>query len=79
MLENRLVAIERALISDAVAEAGRPHHGAFDTDIAAVTLLCRNNVVAGSLSDAVEIPTSGRSRDLRSDDPRLQARETDEA
>jgi predicted lipid-binding transport protein (Tim44 family) len=81
VLENRLVAIERALIADAVVEGRNARITVrFDADIAAVTRDAEGNVVAGSLSDAVEthdIWTFARS--LRSDDPNWKLVETDEA
>ncbi|MEP9357578.1 Tim44/TimA family putative adaptor protein [Sphingomonas sp. KR3-1] len=81
VLENRLVAIERALISEASVEGKVARIAVrFDADIAAVTRDGDGNVVAGSLSDAVEthdIWTFARS--LRSNDPNWKLVETDEA
>ena len=80
-LENRLVAIERAAISDASVEGGVARVAVqFDADIAAVTRDGEGNVVAGSLSDAVETHDVWTfSRNLRSDDPNWKLSETDEA
>jgi predicted lipid-binding transport protein (Tim44 family) len=81
VLENRLVAIERALITDAVVEGKSARITVrFDADIASVTRDQDGNLVAGSLSDAVEthdIWTFARA--LRSDDPNWKLIETDEA
>lgn len=81
VLDNRLIAIERATIS----EAGLENKVAqvtvrFDADIVAVTRDGEGNVIAGSLSDAVtthDIWTFARK--LRSDDPNWKLVETDEA
>lgn len=80
-LDNRLVSIERAVISD-VAIDGRVARITvrFDADVAAVTRDAEGNVVAGSLTDAVDthdVWTFARS--LRSDDPNWKLAETDEA
>ena len=80
VLDNRLVAIEQAVISDAelkksVAEVTVR----FEADIAAVTRNGEGDVVAGSLSDAVQ--TRDRwtfRRDLASKDPNWLLIETDE-
>ena len=80
VLDNRLVAIEQAVISDAelkksVAEVTVR----FEADIAAVTRNGEGEVVAGSLSDAVQ--TRDRwtfRRDLASKDPNWLLIETDE-
>jgi len=80
VLDNRLVAIEQAVISDAelkksVAEVTVR----FEADIAAVTRNGAGEVVAGSLSDAVQ--TRDRwtfRRDLASEDPNWLLIETDE-
>lgn len=81
VLENRLVAIERALISDASVEGKVARVTVrFDADIAAVTRDKEGNVVAGSLSDAVETHDIWTfARKLRSDDPNWKLVETDEA
>jgi predicted lipid-binding transport protein (Tim44 family) len=80
-LDNRLVAIERAMIEDArldgrVAEIDVR----FDADIAAVTRGREDEVVAGTMSDAVtthEIWTFQRR--LGSDDPNWVLVDTDDA
>ena len=80
-LDNRLVSIERAVISDVVVEGRQARITVrFDADVAAVTRDSDGNVVAGSLTDAVEthdVWTFARS--LRSDDPNWKLAETDEA
>ncbi|HEX8621996.1 MAG TPA: Tim44/TimA family putative adaptor protein [Allosphingosinicella sp.] len=80
-LDNRLVQIERAVISDARL-AGRTAEVdvRFDADIAAVTRDREGKVIAGTLSDA--IPTHDVwtfRRDLSSRDPNWLLVETDEA
>ena len=81
VLDNRLVSIERTLITDASVEAGIARITVrFDADIAAVTRDAEGNVVAGSLTDAVEthdIWTFARS--LKSRDPNWKLADTDEA
>lgn len=81
VLENRLVAIERAAIVEASVESKVARIAMrFDADIASVTRDKDGNVIAGSLTDAVEahdIWTFARS--LRSDDPNWKLVETDEA
>lgn len=80
-LENRLVSIERAVISDASVDNGLARITVrFDADIAAVTRDADGNVVAGSMSDAVETHDVWTfARRLRSDDPNWKLAETDEA
>jgi predicted lipid-binding transport protein (Tim44 family) len=81
VLDNRLIAIERAMIADATVE-GRVARITvrFDADIAAVTRDQEGNVVAGSLTDAVETHDLWTfARNLRSDDPNWKLVETDEA
>lgn len=81
VLDNRLIAIERATIAEASVE-GRVARIAvrFDADIAAVTRDQDGNVIAGSLSDAVETHDIWTfSRNLRSGDPNWKLVETDEA
>jgi len=81
VLDNRLVSIERALITD-VELSGRVARVtvAFDADIAAVTRDADGNVIAGSLSDAVETHDIWTfARNLRNDDPNWKLVETDEA
>ncbi|MGC6401700.1 Tim44/TimA family putative adaptor protein [Sphingomonas sp. FW199] len=81
VLDNRVVAIENAVITDARVESGVAEITVrFDADIAAVTRDKEGNVVAGSLSDAVQTHDIWTfSRRLRSDDPNWKLSETDEA
>ncbi len=81
VLENRLVAIERAQIVDATLEGKIARIAVrFDADIAAVTRDAEGNLVAGSMSDAVETHDVWTfMRNLRSDDPNWKLVETDEA
>jgi predicted lipid-binding transport protein (Tim44 family) len=81
VLENRLVAIERAMVVEASVENKVARIAVrFDADIAAVTRDAEGNVVAGSLSDAVETHDVWTfARNLRSDDPNWKLVETDEA
>lgn len=81
VLDNRLVAIERAVISDAGVDAKLARITVrFDADIAAVTRDSEGNVVAGSLTDAVEAHDVWTfARNLKSDDPNWKLVETDEA
>jgi predicted lipid-binding transport protein (Tim44 family) len=52
----------------------------FDADIAAVTRDKDGNVIAGTLTDAVDTHDVWTfSRDLRSDDPNWKLSDTDEA
>jgi predicted lipid-binding transport protein (Tim44 family) len=80
VLDNRLIAIERAMIADATVEARVARITVrFDADIAAVTRDQEGNVVAGSLTDAVETHDLWTfTRNLRSDDPNWKLTETDE-
>ena len=79
-LDNRLVAIEQALI----AEASLEHNVAavtvrFEADIAAVTRNKEGEVVAGSLSDAVQTRDLWTfRRDITARDPNWILVETDE-
>lgn len=79
-LENRLVRIESANISDVRVEDGLALVTVrFEADISAVTKDAAGNVVGGSLDDAiptVELWTF--SRDVRSRDPNWLLVETDE-
>ena len=79
-LDNRLVAIERAVIQDARLVRGVAEIDVrFDADIAAVTRNAEGEVVAGSMSDAVQ--TRDRwtfRRDIQSRDPNWLLIETDE-
>ena len=79
-LENRLVLVEQAVISGAeVSKAEALVTVRFEADIAAVTRNATGEVVAGSLSDAVQ--TRDRwtfRRDVASRDPNWLLVETDE-
>jgi predicted lipid-binding transport protein (Tim44 family) len=81
VLDNRLVQIEKAIISAARLDGKTAEITVrFDADIAAVTRDADNNVVAGSLSDAV--PTHDAwtfSRTVRSSDPNWILTDTDES
>lgn len=81
VLDNRLVAVERATIVDASVEGKLARITVrFDADIAAVTRDTEGNVVAGSMTDAVETHDVWTfARKLRSDDPNWKLVETDEA
>ncbi len=80
-LDNRLISIETAKIVDASVEGRNARIAVrFDADIAAVTRDADGNVVAGSMSDAVETHDIWTfARTLRSDDPNWKLAETDEA
>ncbi len=81
VLDNRLVTIERASIVSASVD-GRLARVAvrFDADIAAVTRDTDGNVVAGSLSDAVQTHDVWTfTRTLKSADPNWMLADTDEA
>ena len=79
-LDNRLVALDPAVITDAAVEDGAAVVTVrFEADIAAVTRNAEGEVVAGSMSDAVQ--TRDRwtfRRDLKSRDPNWLLIETDE-
>jgi predicted lipid-binding transport protein (Tim44 family) len=79
-LENRLVNIDQAVISEATIERSVAVLTVrFEADIAAVTRNAQGEVVAGSLSDAVQ--TRGLwtfRRDTNSRDPNWLLIETDE-
>ncbi|PTQ08593.1 preprotein translocase subunit Tim44 [Sphingomonas oleivorans] len=81
VLDNRLIAIERAIIEEARLDGQMALVTVrFDADIAAVTRDADGNVIAGSLTDAV--PTHDVwtfSRHVRADDPNWVLVETDEA
>jgi len=81
VLDNRLVVIERAMIAGASVENKVARITVrFDADIAAVTRDQDGNVVAGSMTDAVETHDIWTfARNLRSDDPNWKLVETDEA
>jgi predicted lipid-binding transport protein (Tim44 family) len=79
-LDNRLVAIDQALIAEATLErAVAIVTVRFEADIAAVTRNAEGEVVAGSLSDAVQTRDLWTfRRDLASRDPNWLLIETDE-
>lgn len=79
-LDNRLVAIDQALISEAVLEKGVATVTVrFEADIAAVTRNAEGQVVAGSLSDAVQTRDLWTfRRDITTRDPNWLLIETDE-
>lgn len=81
VLDNRLVSIERALISDASVDGRQARITVrFDADIAAVTRDAEGNLVAGSMSDAVETHDIWTfARTLKSSDPNWKLADTDEA
>jgi predicted lipid-binding transport protein (Tim44 family) len=80
VLDNRLVAIEQAVIAEAAVDHGLAVLTVrFEADIAAVTRDAGGQVVAGSMSDAVQ--TRGLwtfRRDLSTRDPNWVLIETDE-
>lgn len=80
-LDNRLVTIERAVISDASFVGGVARITVrLDADIAAVTRDAEGQVIAGSLTDAVETHDVWTfERTLKSDDPNWKLSDTDEA
>lgn len=79
-LDNRLVNIEQAVISEATAERGVAVLTVrFEADIAAVTRNSARDVVAGSMSDAVQTRDLWTfRRDITSRDPNWVLIETDE-
>jgi predicted lipid-binding transport protein (Tim44 family) len=79
-LDNRLVAIEQAVISEAALDRGLAVITVrFEADIAAVTRNAEGQVVAGSLSDAVQTRDLWTfRRDTNSRDPNWLLIETDE-
>jgi len=79
-LDNRLVTIDQAVISEASAERGVAVLTVrFEADIAAVTRNAEGQVVAGSLSDAVQTRDLWTfRRDISSRDPNWVLIETDE-
>ncbi len=81
VLDNRLVSIERALIADATLTGREARITVrFDADIAAVTRDADGNVLAGSLTDAVETHDVWTfARTLKSSDPNWKLADTDEA
>jgi predicted lipid-binding transport protein (Tim44 family) len=81
VLDNRLITIERAVISGAELNRGFAQVTVrFDADIAAVTRDTEGRVIAGSLSDAVSSHDVWTfSREIRSSDPNWVLTDTDEA
>lgn len=81
VMDNRLIAIERAVISAAELADGTARITVrFDADIAAVTRDKAGTVVAGSMTDAITTHDEWTfQRDLRSADPNWMLVETDEA
>jgi len=81
LLDNRLVQIERAMIADARLNGRTAEiEVRFDADIAAVTRDSDRNVVAGTMTDAVETHDVWTfRRTLGSDDPNWMLVETDAA
>jgi predicted lipid-binding transport protein (Tim44 family) len=79
-LDNRLVAIDQAVIAEASAERSVAILTVrFEADIAAVTRNAEGQVVAGSLSDAVQTRDLWTfRRDISSRDPNWVLIETDE-
>ena len=79
-LDNRLVTIDQAVISEATLERGAAVVTVrFEADIAAVTRNSEGQVVAGSLSDAVQTRDMWTfRRDTGSRDPNWLLVETDE-
>jgi predicted lipid-binding transport protein (Tim44 family) len=79
-LDNRLVTIDQAVISEATLERGIAILTVrFEADIAAITRNSEGQVVAGSLSDAVQTRDLWTfRRDTGSRDPNWLLIETDE-
>ena len=79
-LDNRLVVIEQAVIAEAAVDRNLAVLTVrFEADIAAVTRNAAGEVVAGSLSDAVQTRDLWTfRRDLSSRDPNWLLIETDE-
>ncbi len=80
VLDNRLVAIDQAVISGAEVERGIALLTVrFEADIAAITRNAGGEVVAGSMSDAVQTRDSWTfRRDVAANDPNWLLVETDE-
>ena len=80
VLDNRLVAIEQTVISEATVDRSIAVLTVrFETDIAAVTRNAEGEVVAGSMSDAVQTRDLWTfRRDLSTRDPNWVLIETDE-
>ncbi|MEK6637080.1 MAG: Tim44/TimA family putative adaptor protein [Pseudomonadota bacterium] len=81
VLDNRLVVIERAIISEATFENGEANITVtFDADIAAVTRDSAGVVIAGSLTDAVTTHDSWTfTRNVKSSDPNWILTDADES
>ncbi|MFA5989072.1 MAG: Tim44/TimA family putative adaptor protein [Sphingomonas sp.] len=81
VLDNRLIAIERATIVDASLNAKVARITLrFDADISAVTRNAEGQLVAGSLSDAEQTHDEWTfARAIKSNDPNWKLVETDEA
>ncbi len=81
VLDNRLIAIERAVIERASLNGQTASITVrFDADIAAVTRDADGEAIAGSLTDAVQTHDVWTfSRNVRADDPNWTLVETDEA
>lgn len=81
VLDNRLVSIERAVVTEASVEGGVARVSVrFDADIAAITRDADGNIVSGSMSDAVETHDVWTFlRVLKSNDPNWKLADTDEA
>ena len=81
VLDNRLVRIEKAQIIEATVRDGTAEIVMrFEADIAAVTRDRDGNVIAGSMTDAIDTKDIWTfTRDIRSADPNWKLSETDEA
>lgn len=81
VLDNRLIAVERATIASAGVANGEARVAVrFDADIAAVTRDADGNVIAGSTSDAVQTHDVWTFvRAVRATDPNWILADTDEA
>ena len=79
-LDNRLVAVDPPVIVEAGVEKGAAEVTVrFEADIAAVTRNAQDEVVAGSMSDAIQTRERWTfRRDLKSRDPNWLLIETDE-
>ena len=80
-LENRVVSIEKAVISDAALEGKVARITVrFDADIVAITRDVDSVVIAGSMTDAVDTHDVWTfTRTLKSSDPNWKLADTDEA
>lgn len=80
-LENRVVSIEKAIVSDAVLDGKVARITVrFDADIVAITRDVESVVIAGSMTDAVETHDVWTfTRTLKSSDPNWKLADTDEA